>query len=160
MGNFNENNQSEIARFILDNLPRHELCALGTVDGSGNPWVVCVGLTFDKKMNVIWKSSVDAEHSKNILKNPNVAISVFSKTEGIGDFGLYMKGTAREVTNETELREFLDIKYKRKEKEVPSPDSLLGDSKFRIYYAEVKEAWVAVYTIMTNTMIDAAETVS
>jgi nitric oxide dioxygenase len=32
----------------------------------------------------------------------------------------------------------------------------LGDE----FKPEVKEAWVAVYTIMTNTMIDAAETVS
>lgn len=140
--NFNENNQTEIAEFILRHLERHPQFALGTVDQSGKPWVVCLNLAYNNKINIIWKSSKETEHSKHIRSNPNVSICIFSETKEIGDFGFYTKAIAHEVTDENELKHCLNVRYKEKGKEVPAISKFLGNSPDRIYSAEIQEAWV------------------
>lgn len=142
MGTFEESSQEGIAKFILENLPRHRQFALGTVDEAGRPWVVCIGLTYDDQLNVIWKSRTDAEHSKHILKNPNVSMCIFSRTEENGEFGFYTRAIAREISDKEELTTCLDWKYAKKGREVPPASSLLSESQYRIYLAEIKEAWV------------------
>lgn len=137
-----ENSQAEIADFILKHLPSHSQFALGTVDESGKPWVVCLNLAYDKKLNIIWKSNKNAEHSKHVRGNPNVAVCVFSETKEIGDFGFYSKALAHEVTDESELKDCLDARYKAKGKEAPPLSKFQGESPDRIYIAKLKEAWV------------------
>ena len=141
--NFDEKNQEEIAKFVLDNLPRHKQFALGTIDENGSPWVVCLNLAYDDKLNIIWKSKKDTEHSKHIATNKNVSICVYSNDEKVGDFGFYTKVVAHEVSDEKELEKCLDFRYKRKNKEIPPLSELLGDSDARIYIAEIREAWVS-----------------
>ncbi|HEY4496944.1 MAG TPA: pyridoxamine 5'-phosphate oxidase family protein [Candidatus Paceibacterota bacterium] len=141
MNNFNEKDQTDIANFILNNLPDHKQFALGTVDQSGHPWVVCLNLAYDNKINIIWKSSKDTEHSKHIRNNPNVSICIFSETKEKGDFGLYLKGVAHEVVDIFELETSLKVRYGQKGKEIPPMSEFLGDSSNRIYCAEIQEAW-------------------
>lgn len=142
MGNFDENNQISVADFILSNLPTHKQFALSTIDDNNNPWVVCVNLSFDSSVNFIWKSEKSTEHSKYILHKPSVAICVFSDTEEVGGFGYYCKAIAHEVTDKNELNRLLDIRFAKKGKPVPPIYNFLGESPTRIYYADVKEAWV------------------
>lgn len=140
MANYDENNQESIARFILDNLPRHEHFALATTGDDAKPWVVCVNLAFDAEINFIWRSLTATEHSKNVNARPDVSICVFSKTEGVGDFGFYCKAVAREVNDEEELKRLLAVRYRGRE--APPTSEFLGDSPGRLYCAKVSEAWI------------------
>lgn len=128
--------------FVKNNLARHKLFTLGTSDTEGNPWVVCLNLSYDNNLNIIWKSDKSTVHSKNLSQNPNASICIFSDESGIGDFGFYSKAIAHEVVDEKELADCLNVRFRQKGKDVPSAKDFLGDSNFRIYVAEIKEAWV------------------
>jgi hypothetical protein len=142
MTNYDENDQQSVAKFVLDNLPRHKQFALSTVDTDGDPWVVCVNLSFDDSVNFIWLSQKNTEHSKNIITRSKVAICVFSEIEGVGEFGYYCLASAHEVKDEVELGKLLEIRFGQKGRPVPSLDSFLSSSPVRIYYGEVHAAWV------------------
>ncbi len=142
MTGFDLNNQKSIANFIIQNLPRHQLMALATVDTSNIPWVVCVGLSHDSQMNIIWKSDRKSEHSKNISRNPEVSICIFSHEKEIGDFGFYIKAIAHEITDEEELISALKARYAKKGIPSPPHTDFLGNSSSRIYSAQIREAWV------------------
>lgn len=135
-------NQQQIKEFITKNLPRHKEFVLATTDGEGRPWVVALNMCYDDKFDIIWHSEKGTEHSKHIGERPEVAICVFSDFEDIGDFGLYIQATAYEITDETELREKLKLRFEQKGKPVPSPTDYLGDSTSRLYCATITRAWV------------------
>lgn len=134
--------QEEIREFIKANIGRHGEFALGTVDENGNPWVVCLNLSYDENFNIIWKSVNFTQHSKYIQTNPNVGICVFSRTTEVGDFGLYAKAVAHEVADEAELRHVIDVRFTQKGEPTPDVSKFTGDSPVRLYVAEIKEAWV------------------
>lgn len=136
------NDQLAIKKFITDNIDRHKQFALATVDEQGKPWTVCLNLTHDDQFNIIWKSVKTTEHSRHIQAHPDVAICIFSETDGVGDFGLYMKARAREVTDVDEIKRLIDIRFTQKGKPTPDVAEFQGDAPARLYYAEVTEAWV------------------
>jgi uncharacterized protein YhbP (UPF0306 family) len=134
--------QSQIKQFITTNLPRIKHVTLGTLDDEGKPWVVVVGLSYDNKFNVIWQSRKDTMHSQYIAKRPEVGICIFGNLPEVGNVGFYAKAKAREVTDEQELAEKLEVRFSQIGKPVPSPADFVGDSPMRIYYAEIDEAWI------------------
>lgn len=141
MDNFDEKDQNAVAKFILANLGRHKQFALGTADGN-HPWVVCLNLTYDKNINVIWKSRIDTEHSKHIRFNPNVSICVFSEDDKIGDFGIYANAVAHEIMDPKELADCLDVRFRQKGKAIPDASEYLIPSEYRLYSANISEMWV------------------
>ncbi len=140
MSNFNENDPKSVASFVLDNLPRHKQFALATVDSEGAPWCVCLNLSYDSDVNIIWKSLKDTQHSEHIKKNPQVSITVFSETEDVGDFGFYTKAVAHEVVDTNELKRLLEVRFRGKT--VPPVEDFLDESPLRIYVATIEAAWV------------------
>jgi hypothetical protein len=142
MTNFTTTNPQEVIDFVFANLPSHDLMAIATTNSDGSPWVVCVNLSYDKKLNIIWKSARNAEHSKNIATNNQVSICVFSKLEGIGDFGFYSQGTAYEISDIDELNDAIKVKYEQKELPVPPIIDFQGDAPVRLYKATLSKVWV------------------
>ncbi|HTE21429.1 MAG TPA: pyridoxamine 5'-phosphate oxidase family protein [Candidatus Limnocylindria bacterium] len=135
-------NQQEISQFIIDNLGRHKLFTLGTIDGQGNPWVVCLALAYDNQLNIIWQSLKNTEHSKHVRTHPDVAICICSDTPEVGDFGLYLKARAREVSDATELKRLLYVRFAAKASGTPDVSNYRGDAAARLYCAEVTKAWI------------------
>lgn len=135
-------NQTEIKEFINKNLGRHKEFTLATVDEQGEPWVVALNLCFDDQFDIIWHSERGTEHSKHLVERPVVAICIFSDFEDIGDFGLYAKAQAYEVTDREELAEKLKLRFEGKGKPVPSPIEYSGDSPHRLYCARITDAWI------------------
>ena len=133
----NLNNPKEVANFITENLGSHKQFALATVDRDGKPWTVCLNLTYDELGNIIWKSEKSTQHSNHILTNPEVAICIFSENEARGDFGLYCRAKAHEVTEISELNRLIKIRFALKGKPIPKVSDFLGESNSRIYYAEI-----------------------
>lgn len=69
------------AREILKN---NELGVLATVNADGSAWATTLHIFSDDEA-VYWFSSAEAQHTKNIDKNPSVSLTVFSpdKSEGL-----------------------------------------------------------------------------
>lgn len=135
------NNQREIAEFIRDHVDEHKQFALATVGQDGQPWLVCLNLAYDEQFNIIWKSEKDTVHSQHVRANPSAAICIFSEDTERGDFGLYAKAQAQEISDEQELKRLLQIRFGRKGKPVPPIGSFIDDATSRIYYAQIKEMY-------------------
>jgi hypothetical protein len=69
-----------IDRILADNL----YLVLGTVDGEGNPWVTPVFFAPLGRDRVCWVSSPDSRHSRNLVRHPGVAITVFDSRVPVG----------------------------------------------------------------------------
>jgi hypothetical protein len=138
---FNENSPEEVASFVASSLAHHTHFTLGTADQNGAPHVVGIGLTYDDNVNVIWKSKVDTVHTQHIHQNQRVAVCL-ATTHLVGEFGFYAHGTAREVTDTTELEKCIDLRYRKRGRNIPPLESLLGDALYRMYIAELTDAWV------------------
>lgn len=76
-------------------LALHRYLVLGTADQSGSPWVTPVFFVADGTDRVLWVSSPDSRHSRNLAHNPAVAITVFDTDAPIGGAeALYLEATA------------------------------------------------------------------
>jgi len=138
---YDSNDQRAIARFILDNLPRHKQMAIATVN-NGSPWVVCVSHDVNAQLEIIWVSAADTEHSKNITAHPEVSICIFSQIETIGDFGLYIRGTAQEVTDPSAIQSILAFRSQKRQKPTPDVAEFQAPALMRVYRTTIQQAWV------------------
>ena len=76
-------------------LALHQYLVLGTVDQAGNPWATPVFYAADGEHRVLWVSSPDSRHSRNIAACPTVAVTVFDTHAPIGKAeALYLEATA------------------------------------------------------------------
>lgn len=76
-------------------LALHHYLVLGTADPVGSPWVTPVFFVADGTDRVLWVSSPESRHSRNIARNPAVAITVFDTAAPIGGAeALYLEATA------------------------------------------------------------------
>jgi uncharacterized protein YhbP (UPF0306 family) len=57
---------------------------LGTADGNGDPWVTPVFFAPLDENRLVWVSSPDSRHSRNIAGRAAVAITVFDSTVEVG----------------------------------------------------------------------------
>lgn len=93
---------------IKEALLRTEFMAISTVGEDGS-WTNPVQYGFSEKLDLYFVSMLDAKHSRNILEDPRISAAIF-KTERFsgpeGDvLGLQLKGTARHLTDQSELEE-------------------------------------------------------
>lgn len=130
------------AQFIAEQLSRHNHFVLSTIGDSGAPWCVYLGLAYDERLRFIWQSRKDAEHSKHLRARPQVALGVFSKTDEVGDFGLYCKAKVHEVTDEQEITKYLQLLAEKRGKPAPNVRKFIDDGQSAVYTAEVVQAWL------------------
>jgi uncharacterized protein YhbP (UPF0306 family) len=79
-------------------LARHRYLVLGTVDPTGNPWVTPVFYAADGEHRVLWVSSPDSRHSRNIAACPTVAVTVFDTGAPVGKAeALYLEAAASPI---------------------------------------------------------------
>lgn len=60
----------------------------------GSPWPVPVRLKNWSGNEFTWDSKLDTEHSKALVKNPRMAVTIFQK-ENDSQIGVYMKGSGK-----------------------------------------------------------------
>lgn len=83
------------ARRLLD---AHRYLTLSTADPSGRPWVSPVYFTPDGYDRLLWVSSPEARHSRNLQARPQVALVVFDSTVLVGHGeAVYVEAAARLV---------------------------------------------------------------
>ncbi|CCH32839.1 pyridoxamine 5'-phosphate oxidase family protein [Actinosynnema sp. NPDC047251] len=82
-------------------LALHRYLVLGTIDPAGNPWVTPVFYAADGEHRLLWVSSPDSRHSRNIAACPTVAVTVFDTRAPIGRAeALYLEATGSMVDDQ------------------------------------------------------------
>ncbi len=113
---------------------------VGTSTGDGKPWIAPVLYVYDKDYNLYFLSAVDAVHSSNIQKNPNVSIAIFDSHQKIGmSEGVQIEGKA-ELVEKGEINKVIKLYC---DKAFPDsdvaptkrykPEEYLGASEFRFF---------------------------
>jgi pyridoxine/pyridoxamine 5'-phosphate oxidase len=74
--------------------------AIATADADGRPWISPVWFAPSSDTEVLWVSSPNARHSRNIAVRPAIAIVIFDSTVPIGGAeALYLEAVAAEVSS-------------------------------------------------------------
>lgn len=119
-------------------------CTLSTVDEQGNPWGAPVFYAWNAEGQIFWTSAVDAQHSRNIANNGRAYISLLAEKldrNNPGNNGLYMAGTAREITDMSELVAAREILCARMNQTSEHPETFLGAHPRRVYVFTPQAAW-------------------
>lgn len=105
---------------------------------AGQPWSTPVFYAYDEKYNFYWYSRKDTRHSLSLKENNNVSAVIFSVGNADEGFGVYIEGTASEVT-ENELEHAM-VTYAAKgatsdeeRKQLTTKEDFLGDAPIRMY---------------------------
>ena len=87
---------TKVARSLMNASP---LCAIATVSTRSRAHVSHVYFAWTDTFDVFWISDPDSLHSRNLVKNPSAAVTVFKSAQvwGRPDRGMQLFGTAKEV---------------------------------------------------------------
>ena len=110
---------------------------LGTVEADGLPRLSPVYFTHHEYRVFYWISSPDAQHSRNVLRQPAIAVVIFdSSAEPGATEAVYLKATAGQVPDD-ELAAECEIAFRRvgRGARAFAPDELSGQAPLRLYRA-------------------------
>ena len=118
---------------------------LATAGADGAPWVTPVYFAVSEALDeVLWVSSPDSEHSRNIAQRPAVAIVVFDSQVAIGaGEAVYARGEARLVAGD-DLEQAIAVFAARSEQHGAGTwgtADVSGDARLRLYAARLHECW-------------------
>ncbi len=131
-----------VARALLD---ENRYVVLGTADGGGKPWVSPVFYTLSGYRELIWMSSPEALHSRNLAQRADVSLVVYDSRVEPGDgMAVYMSGVAAEVTGEAVAAvaaAYGDAALPKGGRRV-AIEEVTGGGIYRMYRATIREHWV------------------
>jgi hypothetical protein len=131
-----------VARAIVD---ANLYMTLATADEAGRPWPTPVYFAPIGDHELVWVSSPEAMHSRNIATRPDVGIVVFDSSVPIGTGqGVYLSAVA-ELVPATELDRCLAGYSRSTQDRGGSPwhaDDVGPEARHRLYRAIVSERWV------------------
>jgi nitroimidazol reductase NimA-like FMN-containing flavoprotein (pyridoxamine 5'-phosphate oxidase superfamily) len=128
-----------IARSIVDS---NRFMTLATADASGLPWASPVWYAAAGYRELLWVSSPEARHSRNLAQRPQLAIVIFDSHEP-GDWkAVYMSAVGEEVGD---VEEGIEI-YSRRSVAQGLPawarTDVVPPARHRLYRATVGEHFV------------------
>ena len=123
--------------------------AVGTSTNDGKPWIAPVLYVYDEDYNFYFLSAVDSLHSENILKNPNVAITIFDSHQRIGvSDGIQIEGRA-ELVEKGEIKKAITLYCKKvfPDSDMPATEryrseDYLGAAEFRFFKIKPVNAYI------------------
>lgn len=116
---------------------------IASVSEKGMPRNTPVWAAYDKNYTFFWKSSRDSEHSQNIIKKSDVFVVV---TDYDIKRAVYMEGKAYELNDEKEIKEVLEIFYKRKGTPLEPASSVMNESIRRMYKFIPEKFYINTYS--------------
>lgn len=128
---------------------------IGTATKSGVPWVSPVYTAYDRHYTFYWVSSPQSHHSKLIHNNSKVAAVVFNSqaAAGTGE-GVYLIGTASQVSSPIELIHATAVLYRRMRKKPRPAGHFLRKAHLRIYKLESKLFWINTVIPIHGRLVD------
>ena len=137
---------SKIKSLIIKILEGNNLMFLSTVNSSGNPESCSVYYVFDKELNIYFWTDLNSRHSKNIIKNKHVAISIAETSQKWGSLllGLQIEGKCKKVSKFDILKPALLYlrRYPKVKKLISHPSEFL--SKFDSSIFKIKPKWIKI----------------
>jgi hypothetical protein len=131
-----------IAREILDG---NSYATLATADADGLPWASPVWFAHDGYRELVWVSSPEARHSRNLAVRPQLAIVVFDSQAAVGaGQAVYMEAVAEEPAGDA-LAHGIRIFTGRSERDGLrrwSVDDVSPPALHRLYRATVSQHWI------------------
>jgi nitroimidazol reductase NimA-like FMN-containing flavoprotein (pyridoxamine 5'-phosphate oxidase superfamily) len=132
-----------VARSVLDTVA---YMVLSTVGDDGSPWASPVWFASDRYRDLYWISRPDAQHSRNIAVNPDVAIVVFDSTQPPATRqAVYMRASAAQVDDPNEIIHGVSVFTRDSIGQDLGPlevDEVAGSAALRLYHAHVHEHWI------------------
>jgi nitroimidazol reductase NimA-like FMN-containing flavoprotein (pyridoxamine 5'-phosphate oxidase superfamily) len=120
-----------------------EYITIATASTAGEPWNTPVTAAFDEQYNFYWTSMAQTQHSKNIRENPRVHVVIFDSTVPQGSGGaVYMKGSAKELSDPADIALAAALVYRRKNKEPRPIEEFMNESPRRLYKITAEKFWV------------------
>jgi uncharacterized protein YhbP (UPF0306 family) len=93
----------DVEQVVREYIDKTVHMSLATVH-DGMPWVCEVHFAYDNDLNLYWRSKPSTRHSRELMANPRVAGNIIDKYAlGEAPVGVYFEGTARVVTDDSEL---------------------------------------------------------
>ncbi len=136
----------EKAKKIIDNCT---YMVVGTSTKGGKPWVAPVLFVYDSDFNIYFLSAIDAVHSKNLLENADVSISIFDSRQKIGfpdgvqaegKVSLVEKGDIKKAITLYCKKVFPDSDIEPMKRYVP--ENYLGAAEFRFFKIKLSAVYV------------------
>jgi len=131
-----------IARAIID---ANAYMVLATADASGLPWASPVWFAAEEYRELVWVSSPEARHSRNLAARPQLSIVIFDSTVAPGSgTGVYMSATAEALTGD-EVDAGLSVYARGSEAaglRVWTRDDVQPPARHRIYRAVASEHFI------------------
>jgi nitroimidazol reductase NimA-like FMN-containing flavoprotein (pyridoxamine 5'-phosphate oxidase superfamily) len=116
---------------------------IASVTEDGMPWNSPVFSAYDQDYNFYWGTHKDSQKAKNIHSNPNVFLTIYNSKvpAGTGE-GVYIKATAKEVTNPDEIRRVFDLLKSRHATSFWDFAAVSDEGPIRLYKATPQQAWM------------------
>ena len=123
-------------------LAQHRYVVLGTADEQGHPWVTPVFYAADGEHRIVWVSTPDSRHSRNIGARPEVALTVFDSHAPVGGAeALYLEATAGAVAGAAALAL---LNARLPEHQQLGPEDLEPAGPLRCYQAVIARHYVLI----------------
>jgi hypothetical protein len=118
---------------------------LGTADEHGRPWVTPVWFAREGHDALVWVSSPQARHSRNLAARPQVSIVVFDSQVAVGSASaVYMQAVAGELEG-ADLEHGLEAFGRESAAQglrIWTMSDVTAPARHRLYRAAVSEQWV------------------
>lgn len=118
---------------------------IATATPEGSPWATPVYFAHEGLAAFWWVSRPSTRHSQLIAANPEVALTVFDSSRGIGEAGaVYAVARAEECTPEAAARE-VGALSRRSETHGARPwdvGGVTGEAALRLYRARTSAVWL------------------
>ncbi len=115
---------------------------IATVGVDGQPWNTPVFFA-NQDNQLYWFSSKNSQHSKNIIHNNQVFITIYDSTAPEGDGrGVYIKASALEIHDSQSLEVGIRAYNKKAKKFKINKDFVSSSSPNSLYCAEIIELWI------------------
>ena len=115
---------------------------LGTADEDGRPWVSPVWFAPVTYRELLWASSPDARHSRNLATRPEVAVVIFDSHRVGAWSGLYMAGVAEEVGDVDDAIGAYSRRSEAQGFRAWTRDDVVPPARHRLYRVSVAEQFV------------------
>ena len=128
------------AKEIIKKVP---YITISTVAEDGQPWNAPVFAAYDENYNFYWGTYRDSQKSRNIRHNKNVFLVIFDSNDPPGEgFGIYIKGTAEELTDPKEIEFAHKLLWDRHVVPYWKFEQVKGGAPIRLYKTIPKKVWV------------------
>jgi len=128
---------------VMKILKTAQFCNLATVCEDGSPWNTPVFFVVDENQSIYWWSSLKAVHSKNILRDDRIYITILDPKATQNDgLAVYMQGHAEVLEESSDLSTAMDLYNERSVFVKLTAEISSGEAPTRVFRAKPDNIWL------------------